>query len=53
MERSSLPPARGTKRHILPHEFGLDDGLMTPTLKLKRRAIAGTYAADIAALYRP
>ncbi|NUK01005.1 AMP-dependent synthetase/ligase [Streptomyces lunaelactis] len=36
---------------ILPHEFGLDDGLMTPTLKLKRRAIAGTYAADIAALY--
>ncbi|MET7620664.1 AMP-dependent synthetase/ligase [Streptomyces sp. NPDC005408] len=36
---------------ILPNEFSLDDGLMTPTLKLKRRAIAGAYAADIEALY--
>ncbi|MFD3440222.1 AMP-dependent synthetase/ligase [Streptomyces sp. NPDC058685] len=37
---------------ILPREFTLDSGLMTPTLKLKRRAIAGAYAADINALYR-
>ena len=36
---------------ILPNEFSLDDGLMTPTLKLKRRAITGAYAADIDALY--
>ncbi|WP_327327090.1 AMP-dependent synthetase/ligase [Streptomyces sp. NBC_01210] len=36
---------------ILPNEFSLDAGLMTPTLKLKRRAIAGAYAADIDALY--
>ncbi|MFF0063354.1 AMP-dependent synthetase/ligase [Streptomyces sp. NPDC005279] len=36
---------------ILPQEFSLDSGLMTPTLKLKRRAITGAYAADIKALY--
>ncbi|MFC4607091.1 AMP-dependent synthetase/ligase [Streptomyces maoxianensis] len=36
---------------ILPNEFSLHDGLMTPTMKLKRRAIAGAYAADIDALY--
>ncbi|WP_328666844.1 AMP-dependent synthetase/ligase [Streptomyces sp. NBC_00322] len=36
---------------ILPNEFSQDDGLMTPTLKLKRRAITGAYAADIEALY--
>ncbi|MBT2392285.1 long-chain fatty acid--CoA ligase [Streptomyces sp. ISL-1] len=36
---------------ILPNEFSLHDGLMTPTMKLKRRAITGAYAADIDALY--
>lgn len=36
---------------ILPNEFSMDDGLLTPTLKLKRRAITGAYAADIDALY--
>lgn len=36
---------------ILPQEFSMDSGLMTPTLKLKRRAITGAYAADIKALY--
>lgn len=36
---------------ILPNEFSLDAGLVTPTLKLRRRAIAGAYAADINALY--
>ncbi|MEU4497889.1 AMP-dependent synthetase/ligase [Streptomyces sp. NPDC023998] len=36
---------------VLPNEFSVDAGLMTPTLKLKRRAITGAYAADIDALY--
>lgn len=36
---------------ILPNEFSVAEGLMTPTLKLKRRAITGAYAADIDALY--
>jgi long-chain acyl-CoA synthetase len=36
---------------ILPGEFSVAEGLMTPTLKLRRRAITGAYAADIDALY--
>ncbi|MCP3818367.1 AMP-dependent synthetase/ligase [Streptomyces sp. A3M-1-3] len=36
---------------ILPNEFTMADGLMTPSLKLRRRAITGAYAADIEALY--
>lgn len=51
---AELPAAGQRNKTVHPaHEFCLDDGLMTPTLKLKRRAMAGTYAADIAALYRP
>lgn len=38
---------------ILPREFSVDDGLMTPSLKLKRRAIARVYAGEIDALYAP
>ncbi|MGW4563984.1 AMP-dependent synthetase/ligase [Streptomyces sp. NPDC004561] len=36
---------------ILPTEFGVADGLMTPSLKLKRGAIVKAYAADIEELY--
>lgn len=38
---------------ILANEFSTDDGLVTPSLKLRRRAITGAYAADINALYGP
>lgn len=36
---------------ILPQEFSLAEGLMTPSLKLRRTAIVQTYASDIEALY--
>ncbi|MER6616156.1 AMP-dependent synthetase/ligase [Streptomyces xantholiticus] len=36
---------------ILPNEFSMDDGLMTPSLKLRRGAIVKAYAADIEELY--
>jgi long-chain acyl-CoA synthetase len=36
---------------ILPNEFSIDDGLMTPSLKLRRGAIVKAYAADIEKLY--
>ncbi|WP_354643228.1 AMP-dependent synthetase/ligase [Kitasatospora camelliae] len=36
---------------LLPREFSLDDGLLTPSLKLRRHAIADHYAADIEELY--
>ncbi|MGA5699161.1 AMP-dependent synthetase/ligase [Peterkaempfera bronchialis] len=36
---------------ILPEEFSVGQGLLTPSLKLRRRAIVKAYAADIDELY--
>ncbi|MFJ9410903.1 AMP-dependent synthetase/ligase [Streptomyces sp. NPDC101393] len=36
---------------ILPGEFSQQDGLLTPSLKLRRDAIVRTYAVEIEALY--
>lgn len=36
---------------ILPAQFTVADGLLTPSLKLRRRAIVRAYAAEIDALY--
>ncbi|WP_052867175.1 AMP-dependent synthetase/ligase [Streptomyces niger] len=36
---------------ILPGEFSVADGLLTPSLKLRRKAIETAYAAEIDALY--
>ncbi|MFF6974917.1 MULTISPECIES: AMP-dependent synthetase/ligase [Streptomyces] len=37
---------------ILAHPFTEEHGLLTPSLKLKRRAIEEAYAAEVEALYR-
>lgn len=37
---------------ILPRDLTEADGELTPTLKIRRDAVAGRYAADIDALYR-
>ncbi|GAB2740527.1 AMP-dependent synthetase/ligase [Kitasatospora kifunensis] len=37
---------------LLPGEFTVEQGLLTPSLKLRRQAIAKWYAADIEALYQ-
>ncbi|MFC9424471.1 AMP-dependent synthetase/ligase [Streptomyces sp. NPDC056987] len=37
---------------ILAHPFSEARGLLTPSLKLKRKAIEAAYAAEVAALYR-
>ncbi len=37
--------------HLVPDEWSLDTGELTPSLKLKRRVILEKYAADIAAFY--
>ncbi|MCH7959032.1 MAG: long-chain fatty acid--CoA ligase [Candidatus Hydrogenedentes bacterium] len=39
------------KYKILPREFTVEDGEMTPTMKLKRKVIEKDYAADIEAFY--
>ncbi|GGO36490.1 AMP-dependent synthetase/ligase [Streptomyces lasiicapitis] len=37
---------------ILAHQFTEEHGLLTPSLKLKRKAIEEAYAAEVEALYR-
>jgi long-chain acyl-CoA synthetase len=36
---------------ILPAEFSMRDGLVTPSLKMRRAAITKMYEAEIEALY--
>ncbi|OKK22476.1 long-chain fatty acid--CoA ligase [Streptomyces sp. CB00455] len=38
---------------VLSEQFTEERGLLTPSLKLKRRAIEKAYAREVAALYRP
>ncbi|WP_176709947.1 long-chain fatty acid--CoA ligase [Streptomyces sp. Wb2n-11] len=37
---------------ILAHQFSEEHGLLTPSLKLKRKAIEAAYAVEVEALYR-
>ena len=36
---------------VLPRDFTIEDGEVTPTLKLKRRSIEANFAAEIHRLY--
>jgi long-chain acyl-CoA synthetase len=36
---------------VIPHEFSVEGGELTPTMKVKRNVVAEKYAADISALY--
>ncbi|MGN6568114.1 MAG: AMP-dependent synthetase/ligase [Flavipsychrobacter sp.] len=44
-------PEQVKKFALLPHEWTIDSGEMTPTLKLKRKVIEQKYAADIEGMY--
>ncbi|MFK0217987.1 AMP-dependent synthetase/ligase [Streptomyces vinaceus] len=44
-------PARIRAFRILPEDFTVEAGTLTPTLKLRRTAVAQRYAAEIDALY--
>lgn len=37
--------------HLLPFALSAEDGLLTPTFKLKRKAVAERFADDIASMY--
>lgn len=39
------------KIHILPEEMTIENGLLTPTFKVKRKAVANRYLAEYEALY--
>ncbi|WP_330331042.1 long-chain fatty acid--CoA ligase [Streptomyces sp. NBC_00536] len=44
-------PARIRAFHILDREFTVESGALTPTLKLRRKAVSERYAREIEALY--
>ncbi|WP_329380972.1 long-chain fatty acid--CoA ligase [Streptomyces sp. NBC_01351] len=44
-------PSRIRAFHILPEDFTPEAGTLTPTLKLRRRAVAERYASEIEGLY--
>ncbi|WP_327284802.1 MULTISPECIES: AMP-dependent synthetase/ligase [unclassified Streptomyces] len=44
-------PARIRAFHVLPEDFTVEAGTLTPTLKLRRTAVAQRYATEIDALY--
>lgn len=44
-------PEQVKKFTILPRDFTIDDGELTPTLKIKRKPIAANWAAEIESLY--
>ena len=49
---AARPPYEQIKRYrLLPAELGIATGELTPTLKVKRRVIAETWATEIEALY--
>jgi long-chain acyl-CoA synthetase len=37
---------------VVPHEWSIEDGDLTPTMKLKRRLVEKKYASEIAAFYK-
>ena len=45
------PPEQVKKFVILPRDFTVDDGELTPTLKIKRKPIAANWAEEIESLY--
>jgi len=49
---SSLPRYSTIKKFVLlPHDFTIDGGELTPTLKIKRRVISDKYREEIESLY--
>ncbi len=50
---SGLAPYETIKRiKVLPNEFSIESGELTPTMKLKRKVVSQRYAQEIESLYR-
>lgn len=50
-EKAISKAQRIIKFRILPLELTVDSGLLTPTLKLKRKLVNQRFAAEIASMY--
>ncbi len=49
---AGLPPFESIKRvAVVGEEWSVEDGSLTPSMKLKRRVVEQRYAAEIAAFY--
>lgn len=49
---AGLPPHASVKKHlILDHELTVENGLLTPTMKVRRKQLEARYAAELDALY--
>ncbi len=49
---AGLPPFESMKRvHVVAEEWSVEDGTLTPSMKLKRRVVETRYAKEIGALY--
>ncbi|MGQ9750592.1 hypothetical protein [Desulfosoma sp.] len=52
LRRNLAPHEKIVRFALIPEEFSLEDGEMTPTLKLKRKIILECYAPLIEDMYR-
>ena len=51
--RTPMPPMRRQKEfRILPGDFTEANGMLTPSMKVKRTVVAKEHADEIAAIYR-
>jgi long-chain acyl-CoA synthetase len=44
-------PEQVKKFSILPRDFTIDDGELTPTLKIRRKQISENWSAEVEAMY--
>jgi long-chain acyl-CoA synthetase len=51
LQRELAKYERVRRFKLLPQPFTVDNGMMTPTLKIKRKAVETTYTAEIEELY--
>lgn len=51
LQRELAKYERVRRFKLLPQPFTVDNGMMTPTLKIKRKAVEATYTAEIEELY--
>ena len=52
LNKKFSPPEQIKKLKILPRDFTIDDGELTPTLKIRRKQISNNWSKEIEEMYR-